>query len=129
MTTATISSGRADNLPKTLQTAQKAIYLPEVQAMLRRLSEYNLGICMPHRRDEHTGDFQPLPEDLTQVESSLRVSFQSTADISSQAERFMPVGWYWRAAAPTPIAVCEMVRDGIPGNAQRADKHKMLKGN
>jgi hypothetical protein len=47
MTIATVSQEATRGLPQALRTAQEAIQLPEVQAMLRRLSEYNLGICMP----------------------------------------------------------------------------------
>jgi hypothetical protein len=129
MTTATISAGRTYGLPLALSIAQKAIHLPEVQAMLRRLSEYNLGIFMPHRHDEQTGDFQPLPVELTQVEAGLEVSFHPTARIAGQPDHFLPVGWCWRGGASTPISVCEMVREEHPGDAVRYGKHKMLGSN
>ena len=48
MTIANVSQGSARGLPQALRTAQEAIHLPEVQEMLRRLSEYKLGIFMPH---------------------------------------------------------------------------------
>ena len=129
MTSGTVLSGRTDGLPQGLGIAQKAIHLPEVQAMLRRLSEYHLGIFMPHRHDEQSGDFQPLPDDLTQVESSLRVSFQPTKEIASQTDRFLPVGWLWRATGTAPVAVCEMISEERPGAPERYGKHKMLRGN
>ena len=98
--------------------------------MLRRLSEYKLGIFMPHMHDEQTGEFQPLPDEVTQVESGLEVSFQPTEEIANQAERFLPVGWFWRAGASTPSAVCEMVREEKPGDTEHYEKHKMPpKGN
>lgn len=99
MTIANVSQGSADGLPQALITAQEAIRLPEVQAMLRRLSEYHLGIFMPHMHDEQTGEFQPLPDEVMQVESGLAVSFQPTHEIANQTDRFLPVGWYWRAGA------------------------------
>jgi hypothetical protein len=61
MTIANVSQGSARGLPPALRTAQAAIHLPEVQEMLRRLSEYKLGIFMPHMHDRQTGEFQPLP--------------------------------------------------------------------
>jgi hypothetical protein len=122
MTIATVSQRSAVGLPPTLRTAQEAIQLPEVQEMLRRLSEFKLGIFMPHMHDEHTGEFHPLPDDVTQVESSLEVSFQRTEQIAIQADRFLPVGWCWRAGAATASAVCEMVQDETAGYT----KHKML---
>ena len=74
MTITNVSQGNASGLPQALRTAQEAIHLPEVQEMLRRLSEYRLGIFMPHMHDEETGEFQPLPDDVMQVESGLEVS-------------------------------------------------------
>jgi hypothetical protein len=83
--TETVSLGRGEDLPQSLRMAHEAIPLPVVQAMLRRHSGYNLGILMAHRHDDRTGDIQSLPEELTQVESSLRLSFQSTTEISIHA--------------------------------------------
>ena len=129
MTIANVSSGSACGLPHALRTAQQAIHLPEVQEMLRRLSEYKLGIFMPHRHNEQTGEFQPLPDEMVQVESGLEVSFQPMQEIENQADRYLPVGWLWRAGASTPVAVCEMVWEEKPGDTQRFGKHKMLKEN
>ena len=128
MTIANISQGSAIALPQALRTAHEAIHLPEVQEMLRRLSEYNLGIFMPHMHDEDTGEFQPLPDHITQVESGLEVSFQPTTEVVNQADRFLPVGWLWRAGGAMPVAACEMVWDGRECDAVRPAKHKMSKG-
>lgn len=128
MTKANVSRPRVAGLPHELRTAQEAIHLPEVQEMLRRLSEYRLGIFMPHMHDERTGEFQPLRGDVTQVESGLEVSFQPTAEIVDQTGRFLPVGWLWRAGGSTPVAACEMVWDEGQGDAIRQAKHKMSKG-
>ena len=125
MAVANISQGSVRGLPQALRTAQAAIHLPEVQEMLRRLSEYRLGIFMPHMHDEQTGEFQPLPDAVMQVESGLEVSFRPTEEIASQTDRFLPVGWFWRAGASTPLAACEMVWDDRPGVTERNDKHKM----
>jgi hypothetical protein len=125
MTTAIVSQGNTRGLPKSLKTAQEAMHLPEVQEMLRKLSEYKLGIYMPHIHNEHTGEFQPLPDEVMQVESGLEVSFQPTEEIASQTDRFIPVGWFWRAGASTSSAVCEMIRiDNLDG-IQYSGKHKM----
>jgi len=130
MAIANASQAAARGLPQALRIAQEAIHLPEVQAMLRRLSEYNLGICMPHMHDERTGGFQPLADEVMQVESGLAVSFRPTEEIAGQADRFLPVGWFWRSGASTPSAVCEMVQEDIPGDGGRNLKHKMPpKGN
>ena len=125
MTIANVSQGSASGLPQAMRTAQEAIHLPEVQDMLRRLSEYQLGIFMPHMHDEETGEFQPLPDEVMQVESGLVVSFQPTEEIANQTDRFLPVGWFWRAGASTPVAVCEMISEERPGDTARYVKHKM----
>jgi hypothetical protein len=128
MTIANVSQGSACGLPHALKTAQEAIHLPEVQEMLRRLSEYKLGIFMPHMHDEQTGEFRLLPDEVMQVESGLDVSFQAAEEIANHMDCFLPVGWFWRAGASTPMAVCEMVWDERPGDTERYGKHKMIKG-
>ena len=125
MTTANVSREAARGLPQALRTAQEAILLPEFQEMLRRLSEYSLGVCMPHTHDERTGEFLPLEDEVMQVESGLAVSFRPAEEIAGQADRFLPVGWFWRAGASTPSAVCEMVRAEGSGDTQSYEKHKM----
>ncbi len=129
MTIANISQGNASGLPQALRVAQEAIHLPEVQEMLRRLSEYRLGIFMPHMHDEQNGEFQPLAEQLVQVESGLEVSFRPTAEIAEHADRFLPVAWVWRDGAQVPSAACEMVQTGGPGDEEERVKHKMATPN
>ena len=129
MTTTNVSRTSAANLPQALATAQAAMHFPEVQEMLRRLSEYQLGIFMPHMHEAQTGDFQALRDDLIQVESGLEVSFRSSQEIQAQGDRFLPVGWVWRAGAPVPVAACEMDQQNKPGGAARYVKHKMVEAN
>lgn len=125
MTTATGVQGSRPEGPPAMKTAQDAIHLPEVQAMLRRLSDFQLGVFMPHHHDEQTGDFRPLPDDIIQVESGLQVSFQAADAVARQAARFLPVGWMWRAGTVAAVAACEMVCEENPGAAARDVKHKM----
>ena len=125
MSTATVSRNAAQGLPPGLRSAQAAVQLPEVQEMLRRLSGHGLGIFMPHMHDKRTGDFLSLPDDVTQVEAGLEVSFQPAAEIASQADRFQPVAWLWRAGAATTAAACEMVLNDSPADAEPPVKHKM----
>lgn len=125
MKTATVTQDNVPGLPAALRTAQEAIHLPEVQEMLRKLSEHGLGIFMPHMHDEKTGDFRSLPEQISQVESGLQVNFQATAEVADQTERFLPVGWLWCAGTPTTVAVCEMIQTNSPGEKERSVKHKM----
>ena len=127
MTAANVSQRSDFGFPQALRTAQQAIHLPEVQEMLRRLSQYSLGIFMPHMHNEHTGEFQPLPDEVMQVESGLEVSFQPRQEIANQANRFLPVGWVWRAGESAPSAVCEMVHEARPGDSEFYAKHTMPK--
>lgn len=129
MTFSTVSEERQHRLPTALRTAQAAIHLPEVQEMLRRLAEHNLGIFMPHMHDGETGDFQPLPDDVAQVEGGLEVWFVPTPSVALHAERFLPVGWCWRAGASSTAAACEMVWEDRQVEAQSGARHKSLQGN
>ncbi len=125
MTTTNLSQANTLGMPLRLRRAQAAIHLPEVQAMLQRLSEYDLGIFMPHQHDERTGEFEPLPDDVMQVESGSKVSFKSAQEIAGQAERFLPVAWRWRAGAASPASACEMAIAEGPDYAPCVVKHKM----
>ena len=129
MTVANVSQGSARGLPLALRTAQAAIDLPEVQEMLCRLSEYKLGIFMPHMHDEQTGQFQPLPDNVIQVESGLEVSFKPAEKIANQTDRFLPVGWCWRAGASATVSACEMIWEEGHADTERSIKHTMMKGN
>jgi hypothetical protein len=122
---ATASQRNALRLPPALRTAQAAMQSAEVQELLRRLSARGMGICMPHMHDENTGEFQPLPDQLMQLEAGLDVSFQPTAEVTKQEGRFLPLAWLWRDGMSMASAVCEMVRaeDG-PDDEETPVKHK-----
>lgn len=123
MIASNVSTQDPRSLPLALRTAQAAIHLPEVQDMLRRLSEHNLGIFMPHTHDAQTGEFLQLPDNVMQVESGLDVSFQPATDIAHREDRFLSVGWSWRGGAATTVAACEMAPDDEDGGT--SIKHKM----
>ena len=124
MTGASVSRARANGLPPALKTAQAAIQLPEVQDMLRRLSAFQLGIFMPHRHDDSTGEFRPLPDEVVQVESGRAVSFEPLEVIARRTESFLPVGWRWCAGASTVASVCEMADQEGPEDKEQPIKHK-----
>ena len=125
MTTANISRGSAQGLPDTLRRAQSAIWLPEVQEMLRKLAEHNLGIFMPHMHDEKTGQFESLPNASVQVEAGLEVSFRSAAELAEHADQFLEVGWLWRDGAAAPVSGCQMVSQDGQGKTECNPKHDM----
>ena len=125
MTITNISQASIQGLPPALISAQEALNLPEVQDMLKKLSEFQLGIFMPHMHDEKTGAFQLLGDDVVQVESGLEVSFKTAKEIANQRDSFLPVGWFWRADQSTPVSVCEMVsKESVMDGELHAD-HKM----
>ncbi len=127
MTPGNVPQVNVRGLPSTLQIAQAAIKNPEVQEMLRKLSEYKLGIFMPHMHEQTSGDFMALPDDIIQVESGSEVSFQSRQEVASQPGRFLPVGWIWQAGASQPVAACEMVEHEGLDDEDRRIQHKMPK--
>jgi hypothetical protein len=124
MMTSRVSEATARGLQPRIRAAQAAMHLAEVQDMLHRLSEYGLGICMPHMHDELTGNFAPLSSGIMQVESGLKVSFESAGDVATRAETYMPVGWAWRDGAAVAVAACEMVGGADTGGPDEI-KHKM----
>lgn len=125
MLVANVSQTSTQGLPPALISAQEALNLPEVQAMLKRLSEFQLGIFMPHIHNEQTGAFQLLGDNAVQVESALEVSFKTAKEIASQKNSFLPVGWFWRADQSASVAVCEMVSNKSAINGERHADHKM----
>ena len=127
MTVTNSSQGNYRNFLPALRAAHDAIYLPEIQEMLCRLSAYNLGIFFPHMHDQETGEFEALPDDVMQVESGLEVSFQHMEEIENQENRFLRVGWCWRAGETKPVAACEMVREADEEDIEQYTQHKIPK--
>lgn len=93
-----------DFLPAELQVAQSAIELPEIQEILQKLSKYNLGITMPHKHNELTGDFESLAENEMQMENDLSVSFMQKEEAAKL--NAVPVSWMWSENAVTPSQQC-----------------------
>ena len=60
----------------------------------------------------------PLPADVAQVESGLEVTFDPAEESAGDTERFLPVGWAWRAGSSMPVAACEMGREEAAGDAE-----------
>ena len=120
-----ISQTSTHGLPLGLISAQDALNLPEVQKMLRRLSEFQLGIFMPHTHEEKTGAFKLFGDDVVQVESGSKASFKTASKIASQQDSFLPVEWLWRSGQSAPEAVCEMVLKESASDGERHADHNM----
>ena len=72
-----------------LQESVRAINLPEVQDMIKRLGRYGLAVALPHMHEN--GKMVPLPDDTYSYESKLQVSFRKRGDV--KAEPSLPVMW------------------------------------
>jgi hypothetical protein len=68
---------------QVVEKLTSSIQEPEVQEMLKRLSNYGLGVFMPHMHAE-SGAFVELPRGMVQVEDNLRVSFKPRSDTSGR---------------------------------------------
>jgi hypothetical protein len=78
-------------MPGMVERAIEAVDIPEVQAMIKVLNNYGLGVFMPHIHTKN--GFEPLPRDKVQLEGDLKVSFVSADD--PQVAEATPVGWVW----------------------------------
>jgi len=81
-------------LPGQIAAAHQAINTPEVQAMMRKLAEHNLGVCMPHMHTK-SERFAVLPSHLVQVERGNQVSFECRQ--LAEVPAAIPVAWRWVA--------------------------------
>jgi hypothetical protein len=73
-----------------------------IEAIAKELSQYGLGIFVPHAHDEN-GNIVPLPEGIVLHESGLKVRFipQGNVPLDSVA-----VGWRWDNGALIACAHC-----------------------
>ncbi|WP_138429803.1 hypothetical protein [Fodinibius saliphilus] len=115
------------NLPHKLQKAQEAINRPEVQEMLKKLSEYNLGVFMPHMHDDETGGFKLLPENMIQIEENQEVKFMERK--KADDIKFVPVGWIWQSnetqvGAKCVAQGCRYIENQSTGDEEHQTVHK-----
>ena len=85
-----------------IRRAMESINLPQVQEMLRKLSEFGLGICIPHQHTEDM-DFDYQPDDVVQVEENCHVRWVARSDFESGGQ-FVPVAWRWSEAKNGALA-------------------------
>lgn len=86
-----------------VKRAQRAVDRPEVQEMIRRLSEHGLGVYVPHLHP-WKGGFELLPVDVVQVERDLRVSFVRESEAA--VDGAVPIGWRWDGKNARVAASC-----------------------
>ncbi|MAZ40940.1 hypothetical protein CL654_02390 [bacterium] len=70
----------------------EAVQTPEVQELMKSLSEHGLAVALPHLHGED-GNFMPLPKGTVSFESGLKVSFVQEG--SDRLESAIPVMWRW----------------------------------
>jgi hypothetical protein len=82
-------------LSDRMKIAQQAVSLPEIQEISKTLAKFNLGIFMPHMHDDETGQFIDLPDDMMSLESGLKTTFETEAEMRASGQQFVDVGWQW----------------------------------
>lgn len=75
------------------EQAREAVQIPEVQGMIKRLSEYGLGVYVPHMYDPATSEIIPLPPNMVKLEEELEVSFVDRS--VTEAFDGPAVAWFW----------------------------------
>jgi hypothetical protein len=85
-----------------IEKAQDAVHSPEVIDMIRRLGDYGLGVFMPHLHNED--GFAPLPPNIVQLESDLKVEFIDR--LSPKVQGASPVGWVWDGEKSVVTTAC-----------------------
>lgn len=109
MTTLNAEAAKNPALPQELRTALAAVDLPEVQEMIRKLKQYNMGVVALHGHDDETGHFTPFPDGKMQVESDLKVTFEDKQSVLDRIDDYIPVGWQWEDDGTKAMAVCNTV--------------------
>jgi len=100
-----VSDERLDVLPGSMQKAQRAVANPEVQDIIKKLAEYNLGVCMPHMHITE-GKFVKLPTGTISLEKESEFIPESEADSSNT----LPVAWRWKDGSVIVAGSCHVIR-------------------
>lgn len=93
-----------------VHNAAGIIAKPEVQDLIKKLSEHGLAVCVPHMHRDEDGSFVPLPEDTVQSESDLKVSFVKRAALD---QHDIPVAWRWNEGLEV-VQSCRVCRADGP---------------
>ena len=104
MTTSLMGAVVTQSISPAVQRARDAIDLPEVQQILKRLADFNLGIYVPHVHLPHL-DFGPLPPGQVQIEQGLRVRWASREEADALPNA-VEVAWRWTNDGVTCSADC-----------------------
>ncbi len=86
------------------ERAAESVGTNEVQQIIERLSHFGLGVCAPHMHDPLTNEMIPLPPNMVQSESNLKVSFVERDQVDAQQ---VAVAWFWDDGLKT-VQSCAM---------------------
>jgi hypothetical protein len=104
-------------MSEMMASAAASVHNPDVQAMIKELSKYGLGVFIPHMHTEQ--GFAPLPSDVIQLESDLEVSFVKKDDPALSSATV--VGWVWDADKSRVAAACACSGNHFPGGCSYPD--------
>ena len=90
-------------LPQSMRIAQQAIQTQEIKDIIKRLAEFNLGICMPHMHLQE-GEFSELPSDMLSLEVKSDFIFIKDTD----KENTLPVAWRWHNGQVITAGSCHI---------------------
>ena len=97
--------GSPDSLHSEVRRAADALNRPEVQDLVKKLSDYGLAVAVPHMHGEN-GKLVPLPMDRVAYEDDLRVTFPHRNDSILEAAEPVMWGWDQTTQTVTPLAHC-----------------------
>lgn len=100
-------------IPQTIhpeiRRGMEAVESPEVQEIIKQLSQYGLAVALPHLHGDN-GNFLPLPSNQVVFESDLRVSFVEKDN--PVLESAIPVMWRWdgETKVAADCALCDFYK-------------------
>lgn len=103
--TLTIEEQHMNELPESMQIAQKAIRTKEVQDIIKKLADYNLGVTMPHMHHVE-GEFSELPTGMISLEQKSDFILEKDADPVNT----LPVSWRWKDGKVVTAGSCHILR-------------------
>lgn len=86
-------------------SANEAVQVPEVTALIKELSRFGLGVFVPHEHPP-SGGFIPLERGRVQYESDSHVTFVNRGD--TRLDESVAVGWRWGGNAIEVVAACKV---------------------
>jgi hypothetical protein len=96
-------------MKNTVEKAAQAVGTSDVQEMIKKLSEFGLGVYALHEHSDKE-EFLSLAPNRVSIESDLKVSFCNRDDLKSN--QATPVGWAWIDGGVKVVAGCRKSKGG-----------------